>query len=234
MRTIKQRLLTRWVPDYELLKAKSKQLNFYERFFPKFIDPQVVSNKMPQSLTTDGEVKDVCVVFTDVRGFTRFSEKASLPAANSFLNNFYDIVIHHTQAHGGIVDKFMGDGTMAIFGAFGDKGDYTRNAVEATKAILRDFVMMTNQKNEPSLFLGAGISKGPAIVGMFGNGDFVTFTAIGHTVNIASRLQGQASKNSIYATKEVVSQLSEKEYRSKGRFELKNVSRKIELFEIGA
>lgn len=229
---IKKYLLHRWAPDYDKLQQENRLVGFYERFFPRFLDPQVVKNQLPRMLTTDGEIKEVCVLFTDVRGFTAYSEKNTLRAANSLLNNFYDMVIHHTQVNGGIVDKFMGDGTMCIFGAFDNDDSYVIRAVAAAQAILRDFIQMTTQKHEPNLFLGAAITKGPAIVGMFGNGEYVSFTAIGSTVNLAARVQTKADNNNLLVTKEVTDYLPEHNYVSKGKHAFKNVTKKVEVFEV--
>lgn len=171
-------------------------------------------------------------MFTDVRGFTSFSQNVSLPAANSFLNNFYDIVVHHTHAYGGVIDKFMGDGTMSIFGSLDKSRNYVRKCIAAAQAILRDFKAMTNQKAEPNLFLGVGVSQGPAMVGTFGNGDYINFTAIGPTVNLAARVQACAKNNNIYVTKEVTSFLDDEEYISRGRFELKNIPKRVPLYEV--
>jgi adenylate cyclase len=216
--------MTQSIQDIELLKYKS--------LVERFIDKQIIRNQINSQFTTDGRIKDICVLFTDVRGFTTFSEKSGLQATNSFLNNYYDIVIEHTQNLGGIMDKFLGDGTMSIFGAFDEEQSYVERCVEASKRILNDFVSMTSQKDEPTLFLGVGINAGKAIIGAFGNGEFVDFTAIGHTVNVAARIQSVACDNQIYVTRDVTEHLEENEYRSKGYFHLKNVLKSIELFEI--
>lgn len=232
MQAIRNWVLNKYAPDYGEVKQRNQELEYYAQFFPKFVDKQVVKYQRENELTTDGKERDICVMFTDVRGFTTFSQQVSLAAANSFLNNFYDIVVHHTQANGGIVDKFLGDGTMSIFGAMGRTKNYTQRCIVAAEAILKDFKDMTMQKDEPTLFLGVGISKGPAIVGTFGNGDFVNFTAIGHTVNMSARVQGCAKNNNIMATKEVVDYLPKERYESRGLFALKNVNKKTPLFEI--
>jgi adenylate cyclase len=232
MLQIKQSLLKRLAPDYNELKQEREQLRFYERFFPRFVDKQVVRYQQHSDLTTNGEIKNVAVMFTDVRGFTSFSQNVSLAASNSFLNNFYDIVVHHTQAHGGIMDKFMGDGTMSIFGVFDNNESFVARSVAAAQAILRDFKDMTYQKDEPTLFLGVGIAYGPAIVGTFGNGEFVNFTAIGHTVNLAARIQGCVTNNSIYVTKEVTDCLKPGDYKLRGKYALKNVQKRIDLYEV--
>jgi adenylate cyclase len=233
MSTLKEYLLNKWAPDYDVLQERSNRLEIYERFFPKFLDRQILQHKLDKLFSTDGEIKQICVMFTDLRGFTKYSEKASLLSTNNLLNNFYDIVIHHTQENSGIVDKFMGDGTMSIFGMFNPRPQsMARAAARAAMGIMQDFKGMTSQIHEPNLRLGIGLSQGPSLVGNFGNGELVTFTAIGTTVNLAARVQGQAEDNNILATKEVIGHLPDKNHTSKGYFELKNVSKKLELFEL--
>ncbi|MCA9379086.1 adenylate/guanylate cyclase domain-containing protein [Candidatus Dojkabacteria bacterium] len=235
MQILKKWAISRWVPEYHEMMRKLRDMEYHADFFPRFVDPQVVEYQQQNELTTDGRITDVCVMFTDVRGFTKYSQEVSLPAANSFLNNFYDIAIHHTQRFGGVMDKFLGDGTMSVFGALDRKRtSYVTNCVAAAKAILKDFKDMTMQKDEPSLFLGVGLSQGPAMIGTFGNGEFVNFTAIGHTVNLAARVQGCVHNNSVYMTKEVSNFLEKGQYHSKGKFDLKNVNKKVELFELSA
>ncbi len=102
----------------------------------------------------------------------------------------------------------------------------------STQGIMRDFEQMTRQKSEPDLFLGAGITCGPAMVGNFGNGDMVSFTAIGSTVNLAARVQGIAKNNQIYVTKRVAEVLEDSMYESKGFQRFKNVNKPVEIFEI--
>lgn len=232
MNNLKYKILDKIYPEYKKLEKRSEKLIYFRKLFNKFIDKQIVVNLMDTEFTTDGTIKDICVMFTDVRGFTSFSEKTSLRSSNSFLNNFYDIVIENTQTNGGIIDKFLGDGTMSIFGVYDSKSDYTTRAVESARLIMKDFIDMTSQKDEPSLFLGIGITKGESIVGTFGNGNFVSFTAIGNTVNLASRVQGVSNNNEILITKEVAAGLNSKEYKRKGVYHLKNVSKSVELFKV--
>lgn len=232
MLAIKERLMEKWAPDYEDLKKLKKHVGFYKRFFPKFIDNQVVRHQLEQDIVTDGVEREVSVLFTDVRGFTNYSQKTSLQATNSLLNNFYDMVIHHTQAQGGIVDKFMGDGTMSIFGVYDDDESFVKRSVVAAKAIITDFKEMTSQKHQPDLHLGVGLSKGPAVVGMFGNGQYVSFTAIGHTVNLAARIQGQSQNNNVMFTKSVADYIPKSSYSPCGKYNLKGVKNKVQLYEL--
>lgn len=232
MQLLRDWALSRYAPDYVKLQERNKKLEYFEQFFPKFVDQQVVDFQQSSDLTTDGKVKDICVMFTDVRGFTKLSQEISLNAANSFLNNFYDIVVHHTQSFGGVMDKFIGDGTMSIFGGLDRSRNYVKRCVAAGQAILEDFKDMTMQKDEPTLFLGIGIAQGPAMIGTFGNGEFVNFTAIGHTVNLSARIQGCVKNNGIFVNKEVTEFLEPEQYKFKGKFELKNVKNKVGLYEV--
>lgn len=219
-----------------MAKDNPQEQEYDYQVLTRFVDKQVLDYQKNRELSTDGQIKDIAVMFVDVRGFTRFAEDNSLQAVNSFLNNFYDIVIHHSQLYGGIVDKFTGDGAMLIFGAFSSQpctqDNFVQNAVHAASNIINDFTLMTMQKHEPYLFIGVGISYGPAIIGTFGNGDYVNFTAIGHTVNVAARIQSLARNNKALCTKEVAKFLPAYTYRPQRKVILKNVRRAVELFII--
>lgn len=232
MQIIKRRL-RKWVaPDYEQMQRKLAETSHYARYFDTFVDPQVVADQVQKELTTNGISKQICVMFTDMRGFTRYSEQANFQTARSLLNNFYDMVVHHTHTQGGIVDKFMGDGTMSLFGVFEDDIAYVERSVAAACGIVRDFASMTKQKHQPDLYIGIGLNMGPALVGNFGNGDYVSFTAIGSTVNVAARVESAARNNQVLITKKVAENIRRSTYASRGRQQFKNVSRPVEVFEI--
>lgn len=233
MSGLKEYFLKKWAPDYDELRESSKSFDRFKKFFPRFLDPKITENRLDKTMTTDGEVKEICVMFTDLRGFTRYSEKADLRSTNSLLNNFYDIVIYHTQQNTGVIDKFIGDGTMSIFGMFDPAAAaMAAAAVSAARGIMQDFTDMTSQSHEPNLALGIGIAQGPALVGNFGNGELVTFTAVGNTVNLAARIQGLADANNILITRDVAKYLPSETCANKGRFEFKNVTKKVEIFEV--
>jgi adenylate cyclase len=129
-----------------------------------------------------GSEREISVMFCDIRGFTAFS--AGRPPAevlrslNEFLGRMVDIV---EKRHGGMINKYLGDGFMALFGAAGTDSAHALHAVEAAREIL----------GTPGLFrIGIGIHTGPAIVGNIGSESRLEYTAIGDTVNLASRVEG--------------------------------------------
>lgn len=230
-RGIKYYIASKLAPQITQLEHLQEELHSYQHLLPRVVDPTIVQESLRQSLSTKGEIKEISVMFTDLRGFTSFSEQTSLRATSSLLNNFYDMVISHTQMQGGMIDKFMGDGSMSIFTA--DNGsNHALAAVKAAQAIVKDFTSMTSQSHEPDLHIGVGIATGPALVGFFGNGDYVSFTALGSIVNLAARIQGAAENDNILVTAGTANELPEELLNYYGRKEFKNVSKRVDLYEI--
>jgi adenylate cyclase len=128
-----------------------------------------------------GQVREVTVLFCDIRGFTALSAGRSPEAVverlNAFLSTMVDIV---ESRHGGIINKFLGDGFMALFGAGMAQPDHA----DAALAAARDMLGAGSEFK-----IGVGVHSGPAIVGNIGSARRLEYTAIGETVNIASRLE---------------------------------------------
>ncbi|HEX2890160.1 adenylate/guanylate cyclase domain-containing protein [Vineibacter terrae] len=148
-------------------------------------------------LAAHGTERVVAVLFADLRDFTAISEKR-LPFDIVFiLNRYFRSMGDAVQAAGGHVDKFIGDGVMAVFGLRSDSATAARQALDAARRIsialelLND--SLTGELDRP-LRIGLGIHAGPAIVGEMGHGRAVSLTAIGDTVNTASRLENVAKE----------------------------------------
>jgi adenylate cyclase len=146
----------------------------------------------PKPARLQGEEREVAVLFADLRSFTQFSEK-KLPYDVVFvLNRYFANMGHAIEDAGGHLDKFIGDGVMALFGLNEDAATAARQALKAAEAMSRSLADLnrafSDDLDEP-LRIGIGIHLGPAIVGEMGYGDAVSVTAIGDTVNTASRLE---------------------------------------------
>jgi len=156
-------------------------------------------------LSLGGE-RMIAVMFVDLRGFTAFSEKRLPYDVVFILNRYFRAVGQAIEDAGGRVDKFIGDGVMALFGLDVDGARAARQSLDAARRIalaIGDFnESLTGEIDEP-LRIGIGIHAGPAIVGDLGHGRATTLTAIGDTVNTASRLEAQSKD---FAAQLVVSQ----------------------------
>jgi len=156
-------------------------------------------------LSLGGE-RMIAVMFVDLRGFTAFSEKRLPYDVVFILNRYFRAVGQAVEDAGGRVDKFIGDGVMALFGLDADGARAARQSLDAARRIalaIGDFNESLSGEIDEPLRIGIGIHAGPAIVGDLGHGRATTLTAIGDTVNTASRLEAQSKD---FAAQLVVSQ----------------------------
>jgi adenylate cyclase len=139
-----------------------------------------------------GQELTIAVMFADLRSFTGISEK-KLPYDLVFLlNSYFEAVGAAITTAGGVVDKFVGDGVMALFGVDGGPQTGCRQALSAAQAMVEQVALLSRNMAEDivePLRIGIGIHCGPAVVGRMGYGTATHVTAIGDTVNVASRLQ---------------------------------------------
>ncbi|WP_244421584.1 adenylate/guanylate cyclase domain-containing protein [Allomesorhizobium alhagi] len=134
----------------------------------------------------------VTVMFTDIAGFTTLSERMDAAATTRLLNHHFAILCRAVDAHGGTVDKFLGDGMLAFFGAPDRLKGHAAAAVRAA-AVIREELDKDNleatAKGLPSLLIRIGIHTGSVVVGNIGASDRVNYTIVGDTVNVSQRLQ---------------------------------------------
>jgi adenylate cyclase len=164
-------------------------------FLNKYVSSDVADELLQarEGLGLSGKRRHITVLFSDLRGFTGISEQISPEQAVSLLSEYLSQVTQIVFKHGGTVDKFMGDGVMAIFGAPKSHGDDASRAVktglemiEMVEARSKKWIEMIGRP----LKVGVGINSGDAVVGSIGSELRSDFTAIGDTVNLASRLEG--------------------------------------------
>lgn len=140
-----------------------------------------------------GAEQVITVMFVDVRNFTEHSAEHTPEEVVAALNIFFQAAVETIEVHGGMVNKFLGDGFMALFGIGPNPGNHARQAVTAAQELFRslDGVAAELEKAGWSgLKIGVGINSGPAIVGSIGSPKRQEYTAIGDTVNVASRIEG--------------------------------------------
>lgn len=148
--------------------------------------------------TPAGVERELTVLFADLRGFTARAARTAAPQTVALLNEFLTEMVDVVESvHGGIVNKFLGDGLMALFGAIDAESRHADAALLAAVEMVRrleEFNARTPDLATDPWEMGIGISTGPAIVGSIGSARRGEFTAIGSTVNVASRLEAQTKQ----------------------------------------
>jgi adenylate cyclase len=146
-----------------------------------------------------GAELEITVLFADVRGSTGLAERISAGAFRGLLQDYYRVAGAAVDVNGGIIDKFLGDGIMALFIPVIAGESHAGRAVEAGKAILAG--VERSGLAAKGLMVGAGIHTGEAFVGAIGSADKIDFTALGDTVNIAARLGGIAGPGELLVSR---------------------------------
>ncbi|MFE8604055.1 adenylate/guanylate cyclase domain-containing protein [Archangium violaceum] len=153
------------------------------------VSEQVMEHLLSGSIPEGGERRAVTVCFTDIRGFTRLAESQPPEETLRLLNLYFGRMCEIVAAHGGLVNKFLGDGMLIVFGAPTHQPDDARRALAASREMLAEAARMREQGEFPGLRIGVGLHRGEAVVGNVGGAQRQEYTVIGDTVNTASRVQ---------------------------------------------
>ena len=205
------------------------------RMFSRFVNPHVVQELLTQGgLSRVGESRQITVMFSDIRGFTTLSEKRTPQQIVQLLNDYFTLQVGVIFRHGGSLDKFIGDCIMAFWGAPLDDPQHARHAVEAAlemAEVLRDFKRALGE-HDADFDVGIGIHSGPAVVALIGPLQRLEYTAIGDTVNLASRIEGLTKDVSrILVSRETMAQCGDAlDFTSFGCHKVKGRNQDVELF----
>ncbi|MEO8102839.1 MAG: adenylate/guanylate cyclase domain-containing protein [Betaproteobacteria bacterium] len=190
--------------------SEQRQRRETRRAFSLYLAPEVVDQIMahPEKLKLGGERREITLMFTDLKGFTSISEQLGPEQVAQLLNEHFSRATAIIKRYGGTVNRFMGDGIMAIWGAPLADEKHALNACLAARDMQLDMRKLRDellQRGLPPIAMRVGIHTGPAIVGNLGASDRFDYTAIGDSVNLASRLEGV---NKLYGTEILVSSAS--------------------------
>jgi len=198
------------VITYERLQKQSRARDSLVRFLPRQVIDEIL--RAPESIKLGGVRQKVTALFADVRNFTTLSENSSPEVIVNLLNRYFSMVSEIIFRHGGTLDKYIGDGLMAMFGAPYvselDPIQAVRAAVEMQRAMI-PFNEKLKGENLPPIDIGIGINTGQAIVGYIGSETRLDYTAIGDTVNIAARLESIARSGQIVISENTMQALDE-------------------------
>lgn len=163
------------------------------RMFGQYVSPQIAEKLLHQPVELGGELRDVCVMFLDVRNFSSYAAVERPQAVMAYLNTLFDFMIDVVNDNQGIVNKFLGDGFMAVFGAPIDDTERCAHAVGASLEILERLDQLNAAGKIHTTRVGIGLHMGEAVTGNVGSNERKEYTIIGDVVNVASRLE-QATK----------------------------------------
>jgi adenylate cyclase len=180
------------------VERETTQRNNLIRYLPGALADQVKSGNVVMAM--GGSTYRATILFSDVIGFTRMSERLTPDRVVALMNAYFNRMVPCIQNHAGSVDKFMGDAIMAVWGVPIDKGDAACNAASAALAMqnaLVGFNSLQASDGQPVLAMGIGLNSGPVVAGNIGTEERKEYTVLGDTVNAAQRLEATAGRGHV-------------------------------------
>jgi adenylate cyclase len=205
----------------------------YSRFLPEYVVKQMLEN--PDSFKLGGVSQTITILFADIRGFTRISEHAPPEKIVNLLNRYFSAMTDIIFAHGGTLDKYLGDGLMALFGAPTATPDDASNALNAAVAMQRRLLGINRELRDEGfaeIGVGMGLHTGEVVVGYIGSDRRSEYTAIGDAVNTSSRLESNAQGGEILIS-DATAKAAHSRYKLKPReaIMVKNRQQPVMLWE---
>lgn len=191
----------------ELISLEKKRMNL-SRYFSRGLAEHLVADDRLTQL--GGERKMVTVLFSDISGFTPLVEQSPVESVVKVLNRYFEAVVPSIFSRGGMLDKFLGDGVMAVFGIPDAAANDPLNAIECAIEIQRKVLALRSSLVEEGLFpidVGIGIATGTVLAGNIGTQEQMNFTVIGEPVNLAQRLETLAGEAEIIISRTTFDQV---------------------------
>ncbi len=184
-----------WRERERLLREKLRELEAREALqqtFGQYVNEKVAHAAMSGAIQEAGELRQVTILFTDIRGFTPLSQQLEPQELVSLLNEWLAVVIEQVEGRGGIVNKFLGDAVVAVFGAPEELKDHAERATLAAEGLIRATRALSPQlraRYGRNLNISVGINTGTVIAGPVGTATRREYTIIGEPVNVAARVE---------------------------------------------
>ncbi len=213
-----------------VVKSKDKLRATFEQFVAPSVVEQVLARK--DEIKLGGQRQEISVLFADIRGYTAWSESVEPEKLVETLNHYLNLAAGVILSWEGTLDKYLGDGLMAIFNAPLSQPDHVFRAADAALAVRRA-VQEVNLQHGHQLQVGIGVTVGEAVVGYIGNERALNYTAVGDTVNVAKRLQEMAQHGQILIDERLVARLGNRvRGKSLGEVILKGRNNGTKIFEL--
>jgi class 3 adenylate cyclase len=244
---VKNHLMLQSAKEY--LKEKNQFLeNAFSRYVSSKVIEQLKDTPIDEFLKMDK--REVSILFVDMRGFTALGSRLTPEGVQETVNSFLDNMVKCVEEMDGMVDKFLGDGLMAIFGAPLRHETHAWQALSAATSmqkVHKGWMESRQADNKPAGAIGIGVATGEVVVGNIGTSNRMEYTALGHLVNLASRLCSAAAGGEILTIQESQEQMKRHAsalqvhdeflaatFISKGSMTFKNIAELIEVFAVTA
>ena len=207
----------------------------YRGVLDKVVSRDVAEELLRGDLTLGGETREVTVLFADIRGFTAITERMAPETVIGLLNETMERLGHAVEEEGGVVDKYVGDEIMAVFGAPMDQPDHASRAVRAGQAMqraMREVNARRAARGEPVIGIGIGIHTGEAVAGNMGSTNRLNYTVVGAAVNLAARLCSAAAPGEILISEAVRDRVDDVASRARDPIPLKGFSESVPVFDV--
>lgn len=218
------------------LRERDKMKSLFSKFHGSSITEDLLKNNVGRR----GTRRQVTVFFSDIRGFTSFSEKHQPEEVVDMLNEYFAVMVSIINKHNGVVDKFIGDAIMAVWGVPKGFPNDTEMAVRACLEMRKALVDLNDQRKsrgKPEIMIGMGLHQGQAISGTIGSDERMEYTVIGDTVNMTSRIEAstKAFGTDFLISESIAESMGEK-IRSEfaGLAEAKGKSEPMKLYKVWA
>lgn len=217
--------------DFNLMASGLQEREEIRSAFGTYMDKEVVALILSGRFPPEGVEVVASMLFCDVRGFTSYAERATAPEVIAALNELFSAMVPIVERYGGHVDKFLGDGLLAVFGTPEEHADHADRAVAAACEIVRAVHL-----GNTGLTVGAGVNTGPVVAGPIGGAGRLNFSVIGDAVNVAARVEAATRETGddvliTDATRQALTRAVELD--SRGSLPLKGKAEPIELFAPG-
>ena len=214
--------------------TEHNKLQGQRRLLQRMVSPAVLDQINPNSLQIGGQLRDITVLFADIRGFTSYSENRSPAELVAVLNRYLAAGAEAVLAQEGTVDKFLGDAVMAWFNAPLPQADHSLRAVRAALALKAAVEgLHAELPPEAHLSFGVGIHYGEAVLGLIGTEKRLEYTAIGDAVNTAKRIQENSARGQILITKEAYERVKDRvDANPITPLHVKGKSEPVEVYEV--
>lgn len=221
---------------YRSQRRANEERNRVLGVFGQHVSPEVVNKLLSQNVDQDGEMRKVCLMFLDIRNFTTTTEKSDPVEVVGYLNSLFEFMVDCVNRNQGIVNKFLGDGLMAVFGAPIPDQKNCYHALKASIEILNELGRFNAERGGTPTRIGIGLHAGSAVTGTIGSAQRKEYTIVGDTVNVAKRIEelNKSFGSRLLLSEQVWNELGTKPRSSKkvGRVRVKGREAPILVYQV--